>query len=658
MIHKLNLLLLCIMASFEVKAQESKLTPLHGNAQIIEYRKHLPKENTHINNRTQSTSTVSLLLPFYDDFSYAGPYPDSTKWQNSQSVYVNHTKAIAPPTLGVATFDGLNKYGYPYIDNQTINCNGTGNPNTHAPSDTLTSLPIRLDSLGPFAVDSIYLSFYYQPMGYYEAPGTNDYLYLDFYSPLTTTWNTVWSLGGSTPVDSAWHLVMMPIRDTSYLHKNFQFRFRNISAGSGDVDHWHIDVVRLKNSSFYNDTIFADKSFVYDLPSTLKNYTQMPYEQFTGGADMKTHIGACLRNNGNDINNLTVSTQYSSYDNTHGTYISPLHPLASANLPYYYGTGGGYSTVDSVVKPALNFVYPAPLTDTISYTMKLSLYHNTNDPVPTNDTISFTQKFNRFYSYDDGSAEAGYGACSEKDAVKYKLNVADTLRAMDVFFDPIYDVKSLELTSFRIAVWGDNNGLPGNIIYADTIDRYPYFAADTIVPGIQRVNSFGRYQFAKPVPLSGGSVFYIGIIPNGTNPIPIGFDKNNNYYKNMFRYVEGSFNQWFVFAGALDHDFAGSLMIHPVFGSYAQTLSIKDYALKNKVNFTLYPNPAGDQVTIKSEDNIAKVVVTDILGNLILQETSTAIKTINTLSLQSGVYLIKAFTDKGFADTQKLIIAR
>src|ERR1019366_5660480 len=95
-----------------------KLYPLHGNATIIQHNKNkAPKNNTLINGKNPRASNDSLhsclYLPFFDDFSYAGPYPNASKWLD-QYIFVNHTKAIAPPTLGFSTFDGLNQYGFPY----------------------------------------------------------------------------------------------------------------------------------------------------------------------------------------------------------------------------------------------------------------------------------------------------------------------------------------------------------------------------------------------------------------------------------------------------------------------------------------------------------------------------------------------------------------
>ena len=658
MIKKINLLLLFIIASITLRAQAPKLNSLHGNAQIIEYRKNLPKQNnTHLTNRTQSTSATSLLLPFYDEFSYQGPYPDSTKWLNSQSVFVNHTKAIAPPTLGVATFDGLDKYGYPY--NSAV----TYTANSYVSSDTLTSMPIRLDSSGSIGyspLDSMYLSFYYEGRGYWDKPEQGDVLSLEFYSPSDGIWNPIWSHGGYLyDPDSTWHLVMIPITDTSYFHKNFQFRFSNLSSGSGDVDHWHLDVISLKPSA-YNDTIFGDFTFAYDLPSALKNYSQMPYRQYAGATDMKTNIGTYLRNNFDDIGHQNVGTYYSFYDKT-GTVLYN-YSNGRADLGYYYSVGYCNSTLSD--SPLNGFFYPTS-TDTNTFSMKFYL-DQASDNNYGNDTISFKQTFSNYYAYDDGSAEAGFGIGSDngsgnyQTASRFTLNNADTLRAVDIFFDPIADVDLIKTAPFNILILTDNAaapGTPGNVIYTDS-SRYAYFPPDTVVPGTQpRENHFSRYQLKAPIMLGAGTTFYIVLAATFPNPqINVGFDMNTDFHHNMFYNADGV--NWYVFPGDLDPDYRGSLMVRPVFGDSLETLSIKDYASKNKASFTLYPNPAQDYVAIQSESNIAKIVVTDLLGNIILQQTASSIKTINTLSLQSGVYLIKAFTDKGFADTQKLIITR
>ncbi|MGV2480783.1 UNVERIFIED_CONTAM: hypothetical protein IGO34_28745, partial [Salmonella enterica subsp. enterica serovar Weltevreden] len=91
------------------------------------------------------------------------------------NVYINHTSPIAPLSIGVATFDGLNKKGYPY--------NLTAPVSSSALADKLTSRPINLKSKRGVAYqpsDSIYISFYYQAEGRGDSPEPNDSLSLDF----------------------------------------------------------------------------------------------------------------------------------------------------------------------------------------------------------------------------------------------------------------------------------------------------------------------------------------------------------------------------------------------------------------------------------------------------------------------------------------------
>jgi len=671
MIKKFNLLVFFIVTTLAVQAQKPSLHALHGNATLIEYHKNKAKSHaTQVNNRTQSTATATLSLPFFDEFSYAGPFPDSTRWLNSQSVFVNHTKAMAPPTLGVATFDGLNKYGYPY------NPSAVSNTNNNLPtvgSDTLLSAPIRLDSIplsqeGLSPSDSVYLSFYYQGRGFWEKPDQGDYLSLDFYSPSDTTWSTIWTHDGYLyDPDSSWHLVMIPILDTSYFHNGFQFRFSNLSGGSGDADHWHIDEVYLNNNRTIGDTmfssiigagsVFSDVSFVYDLQSPLKNYSQMPFKQYIGASDMKTNIGTFLRCDFSTY--VSLATHY-NFSGASGIIFNSPTPDPSNNLYNYRDSG--YCKDPALINPSLNgFAYPHPLTSTdSSFTMKFFVSTTLIDNIPENDTITFHQKFSNYYAYDDGSAESGFGidpggTGNYQTAARFVTNVADTLRAMDIFFDPVIDVTALKSAPFNILVWANKNGMPGNIIYTDSL-RYIYFPADSIGSIVQRENTMMRYQFKSAVPISAGDTFFLGINQIYDSPeITVGFDRNTDFHNNMFYNADGV--DWYVFPGDLDPDYLGSLMIHPVFGDSLQTVSINRINAPS-ANISLYPNPASDYVYIQSDDIISKIIITDLLGNVVLQQADNSIKKINTLSLPSGVYFIKTFTDKGFTDTKKFIIAK
>lgn len=121
------LLLTLIYISTTIHAQEIVSYPELSST----YEAHTPKSNK--KKRTTETSSTALLsLPFFDDFAYNSIYPDQNKWE-TQSVLVNKSFAIDPPTLGVATFDALNKYGKLYSSANSLSF----------AADTLLSKPIN-----------------------------------------------------------------------------------------------------------------------------------------------------------------------------------------------------------------------------------------------------------------------------------------------------------------------------------------------------------------------------------------------------------------------------------------------------------------------------------------------------------------------------------
>ncbi len=124
-----------------------------------------------------------VTIPFIDDFSNYTIFPNPNLWIDNY-VFINSNYTTFPPTIGVATFDAINQYGAIHANAQS----------TTFPSDTLTSRPIRLDTLflpvyRPITIaDSIYFSFYFQPGGstgqpwelFGDKPEFNDSLVLEF----------------------------------------------------------------------------------------------------------------------------------------------------------------------------------------------------------------------------------------------------------------------------------------------------------------------------------------------------------------------------------------------------------------------------------------------------------------------------------------------
>ncbi|HXB11940.1 MAG TPA: hypothetical protein VNZ45_08150, partial [Bacteroidia bacterium] len=295
-------------------------------------------------------------LPFLDDFSRPGPYPDPTKWQNN-NVFVNYDFPICPHTLGVATFDGVNSMGMPYDPSCPLGA--------YQPADTLTS---QLIDLGNYILvgDSIYFSFYWQAGGLGSAPQTNDSLILEFFNG--QTWNEVWFHLGYTPYapDTGFHLVMLSLNkvedsikdiynlpDSLYFISGFQFRFRNYANTSGNLDHWHIDEVYMNKFRSSLDTVQNNVSFVYESPSLLQNYEFMPWEQLASTNDLKLNFTAPNRNNDTVLINSTY--QYS---------ITPSgfwndDALSSKNAyPFQFRLAdSGYMKYPPFTYPPLSFTY-------------------------------------------------------------------------------------------------------------------------------------------------------------------------------------------------------------------------------------------------------------------------------------------------------------
>ncbi len=85
------------------------------------------------------------------------------------------------------------------------------------------------------------------------------------------------------------------------------------------------------------------------------------------------------------------------------------------------------------------------------------------------------------------------------------------------------------------------------------------------------------------------------------------------------------------------------------------TLSTYEYNLENTIS--MYPNPAFNTLTIKSEDAINDIIVYGVLGEQVLHETFTGVKTktINVSQFKTGIYFIKLLRDNGKSKTLRFI---
>ncbi len=87
----------------------------------------------------------------------------------------------------------------------------------------------------------------------------------------------------------------------------------------------------------------------------------------------------------------------------------------------------------------------------------------------------------------------------------------------------------------------------------------------------------------------------------------------------------------------------------------AGTLAIESLSEWN--GFSIYPNPAKDELQIDAKWNVAKLEIYQLNGSVVLSEEMTGKTKINVSSLQSGSYLVRVYSETG-TTTQKLQITQ
>ena len=90
-----------------------------------------------------------------------------------------------------------------------------------------------------------------------------------------------------------------------------------------------------------------------------------------------------------------------------------------------------------------NFTLDKTINDTfVDFKYRFYIATNTTpERLSENDTIYHNQTFQNYYSYDDGSAEAGYGIIGNGVELAYRFSIldgiqSDTLRSVKIHFSP------------------------------------------------------------------------------------------------------------------------------------------------------------------------------------------------------------------------------
>ncbi len=615
--NKIFFRIICICAlmihTFSDSAQEV-VFPLSGNPVIKQYLKEHPLDHSMM--RTLSSGDT-LSLPFVDDFSRHGIFPFDSLWCDSDA-FINSTFCSHPVTIGVATLDGIDKFGNPHDPLSSLS----------DVADYLTSKPIDLD----FPNDTtIWLSFYYQPQGMGDEPETNDSLALQLKNSLGN-WNVVWSKLGRS--DTAFKRVDIHVNDSSYKYHGFQFRFLNYATINGNRDHWNIDYVILGKNRFAGDSI-RDNALINPQQSLLKYYKAMPYPHYK-------HLNASQIG---QMKTSIIDTAFNiNYGTTSLTYFAEVNDENGTNL-FTSGfniqnTSSGTLSIFS--SPMNGFVFPSNPEKSATFFIKGYLSQNGNASIPYNDTNYYSQHFNNYYAYDDGTAELGYGIpeIGAKIAYKFEVKMLDTLRGVQIYFNQVGDIVHNKL--FQLCLWSsiDVGSNTEQLVYK-TIDKKP--------ENIDSINGFAYYTFDSLLIVDPGNI-WVGWIQNDASLLGIGLDRNTVSTSNMFAFYTGIWHQ---------SQIIGSWMMRPVFGdTIVDPIGINENP-SNVFSADVYPNPVSESVTVsvKGPQHVKyNYRLFNNLGEMILSGTLSS-RQINLAGLPNGFYFLRITdTNSSASVTKKLVV--
>lgn len=598
----------------------------------------------------KNSDTIVTELPFFDDFAEYEGLPDPKRWLTNQA-YINKDYAPEAPTIGVATLDALDAYGnlYPHASSNLFS------------ADTLASQIVRLDSLtGVYQrrllpSDSVYLSFFYLPGGWYgaqwelvgDAPAAEDSLFLEFYDLSEQRWNTVWATAGhnadtaGTSARWPWRFVSIKIDDLRYFTRGFQFRFRNYasldpnpkSGIAGNCDQWNIDYVYLNYNRSAADSVFRDIAFVDKAPSMLKHYQAMPARQFRQ-SDMASSLKMKIANRYNQT--LASNYSYKVVDGN-GQHIAQYDGGFENIIPFF--PSGRYQEMAVHSTPPVNFAFDEstqPHTYEIIHVVREGVggdLHNGND------TVRFQQVFGDYYAYDDGIAENGYGLTATGSkmwlAYRFDLKEQDTLTAIDLCFNRTRNGENEEVR-FQLCVWSSHNGIPSSLIYKDDVKNTPQFNGR---------NGYHRYRLSQPVLVS--DTVFIGFEQLSNDYINLGFDRSNDSRPYTF-YRTG--NNW------MQSILNGSVMMRPAFG---QSALVALPEVRRDIPLQIYPNPTGGIIRIDADATIsptATIAIYDIHGRCLL--TTAFSSSLDLSPLADGLYFLRLSDKTKGVDINKKIIIK
>ena len=560
-------------------------------------------------------STDTLVPPFTDDFSYPSDKPSAALWQDAK-VWVNDEMPLFQNSLGVATFDGLNEYGFAYKENAL---------GSDSLADVLTSAYLDLQGLS-----NVYLSFQLQEGGRGELPSNNDSIVVEYWSPVTADWTQVWGQkgsGSSGPFSS----VILPVQGANYLQKGFRFRFAAYGARAGAYDIWNVDYVQLDKDRNPSDTIITEPAIARAHPLIIGSgaYTSWPWwvSNASSVANRPSTLEFIYRRNGAVPSggwSLNLG-QFRWEEN--GSLIQQ-----TTAVPVITNTQHNQDQTFTVSVPSTamtSFSGPTTVSTKVWFDGSAAGFRS-------NDTVRGTLTLDNYLALDDGSAERAYAVqnvIGGRVAQKFKvggLGGSDTLKGM--YFNFV-DAGEAYTSTFRMAVWApaDSGDGPGNILYmSDSLYRpfTGYYRGDMM-----------PYELDSSVSLNAYAEVWLGYICTSSNPMYLGLDQQRTLPSGMPRYYGDGFN-WYQ---SLE---PGVAMMRPYFRYSPTDMAVEELAQ----DFKVYPNPSSGSLSIESPS--AHYVLRTLTGATVAAGHVEGYNNLELHHLDAGLYILSLRTAQGIAQVK------
>ncbi|MCB0639885.1 MAG: T9SS type A sorting domain-containing protein, partial [Lewinella sp.] len=595
-------------------------------------------------------------LPFMDDFSYTGPTNEAL-WLDNE-VYLNNSMPINPPSLGVATFDGIDYKGQPY----------GGDYDT---ADRLTSTYLNISPN-----EDAVLTFWLQRGGLADRPETQDSLVLEFTNE-DGEWEFITSFEGmpaNQPIavrDTLFSFYRIPI-DEDYRHPDFQFRFSNFGDRQGLRDVWHLDYVRLGVGANQVDTFFNDLAFTQLPAPILKDYTSMPFRHFqaTQANELADSLVVGVYNHSSQTLNASPSSVMFQELNSNVTPFNTTPTLFNGldiNIPNQMPVNRVYRLqADPNGFPSVWADYVSIMEgtafdafDELEFRMTYTLSNAGQIQLPgfedvqRNDQVTQTTYFSDYFAYDDGTAESAVETSAGKQvAVAFVAGVPDTLRGVRIHFPHTSEDVSEQF--FRLRVWiGQLDGSPEYDVVYSPAYASSYF--DTL-QGFTTYPLVDMNGNLAPLPLPVDS-FFVGWqqLTNCdiSRCIGIGYDRNRPQAYD-FIYVNNGAGWQPISALS-----KGALMLRPIVSGDAPVLptDVVEIPINEEDGLTVFPNPLRDRLQLRWADGLDRkgsMLLYNSAGQL-LRRAELATEW-NLYGLTPGLYFLEVVTDGGRTTVRKKVV--